>query len=470
MTDLNKTENNELFKFTIGEKKYNKIHFIGIGGVSMSGIALLLSKFGYEISGSDRSESKYLAHLRDNQIEVHIGQKAENITDQDLFVYTDAILPDNEELLAAKATGKHLVSRGEFLGALMRNYKRAIAVSGSHGKSTTTSMISKILVDAQADASILLGGMLDEIDGNVLVGQSDILLTEACEYKANILYYYPSTAIILNIDEDHLDYFKDLNHIVETFIGYMKNLNEDSKAIINIDDENTHRLFKHVKGQLITFGESENADYRIENIQYNSTGFPSFQLVHNGQVMEFSLEILGNYNIYNAVAAAIAAMENGIDLETTQKSLRSYRPLHRRMEIVGQYQGATIMTDYGHHPVEIKNTLHSLQKMKKNRIVSVFQPHTFSRTKALLNDFAESFYEADEVIVTEIFPARENFDPTIKSEDVVERLKNNGVNARYIKDFEEAKQYIQSTIQEGDICMTTGCGNPDVLAEMIVNN
>jgi len=468
MTDLNNNELNELFKFDIEDKKYKKIHFIGIGGVSMSGIALLLCKSGYQISGSDRSETKYLEHLRDNNVEIHIGQKAENITDQDLFVYTDAIAEDNEELIAAKNTGKHVVSRGEFLGALMRNYKRAIAVSGSHGKSTTTSMISKILVDAQADASILLGGMLDEIDGNVLVGNSDILLTEACEYKANILYFYPSTVIILNIDEDHLDYYKDLNHIVETFIGYMKNLDENSKAIINIDDENTHRLLKHVKGQVITFGQHKDAVYRIQNIDYTDNGFPRFELVKDGKVMSFEIEILGNYNIYNAASAAIASLENGISLEVIQESLKNYHSLHRRMETVGTYEGATIMTDYGHHPVEIKNTLHSLQKMKKNRIVSVFQPHTFSRTKALLNDFAESFYEADEVIVTEIFPAREKFDPSIKSEDVVDKLKENGVNARYIKDFEEAKQYIQSTIQEGDICMTTGCGNPDVLAEMIV--
>lgn len=469
MTDLNNNELNELFTFDINDKKYRKIHFIGIGGVSMSGIALLLCKSGHEVTGSDRSETKYLEHLRDNNVEIQIGQKAENITDQDLFVYTDAIAEDNEELIAAKKTGKHVVSRGEFLGALMRNYKRAIAVSGSHGKSTTTSMISKILVDAQADASILLGGMLDEIDGNVLVGNSDILLTEACEYKANILYFYPSTVIILNIDEDHLDYYKDLNHIVETFIGYMKNLDEDSKAIINLDDENTHRLIKHVKGELITFGQHKDAVYRLQNIEYTNEGFPRFELVKDGQVMQFEIDILGNYNIYNAASAAIASLENGMELKVIQESLKNYHSLHRRMETVGTYEGATIMTDYGHHPVEIKNTLHSLQKMKKNRIVSVFQPHTFSRTKALLNDFAESFYEADEVIVTEIFPAREKFDPSIKSEDVVEKLKENGVNARYIKDFEEAKQYIQSTIQEGDICMTTGCGNPDVLAEMIVN-
>lgn len=457
-----------MFTFNLDEKKYKKIHFIGIGGVSMSGIAVLLSKNGYEISGSDRNDSKFLENLRKNNIETLIGQKKENIKDQDLFVYTDAILPDNEELIAAKETGKPVVTRGVFLGALMRNYKRSIAVSGSHGKSTTTSMISKILVESDEHASILLGGMLDEIDGNVLVGDSDILLTEACEFKANILHYYPSTVIILNIDEDHLDYYKDLNHIVETFIGYMKNLDENSKAIINIDDKNTHRLFNHVKGKLITFGQDKNAMYRITNVEYNHLGHPTFDLVKDGEVMSFTLDILGNYNVYNAAASIIAALENGIPLETIKVSISTYHSLHRRMEIIGRYKDAVIMTDYGHHPVEIKATLHTLKSIQKERLIVVFQPHTYSRTKALLDDFANSFYDADEVVVTEIYAAREKFDPTIKSEDLVEKLIQNGVKARYIKEFEEAKEYIQSIVKPQDICITTGCGNPDVLAEMIV--
>lgn len=459
-----------MFIFNLNAKDYKKIHFIGIGGVSMSGIALLLKKQGYEISGSDRNESKYFKHLYENDIKIYIGQEASNISDQDLFVYTDAILPDNEELIAAKKTGKPVVTRGEFLGALMRNYRRSIAISGSHGKSTSTSMLSKILVDAKADASILLGGMLDEIDGNVLVGKSDILLTEACEFKGNILYYYPATVIILNIDEDHLDYYKDLNHIVETFIGYMKNLDENSKAIINIDDPNTHRLLDHVKGQVITFGQSKDADYIIDNLSFNEDGFPRFDLIHGEEVMPLSLDILGDYNIYNAAASAIAALENGIDFATIQESLASYHSLHRRLETVGFHNGAEVMTDYGHHPVEIKNTLNSLKKKKHNKIISVFQPHTYSRTKALLDDFSQAFYDADEVVVTEIFAAREKFDPSIKSEDLVKKLIQNGVNAIYLQTFDEASNYLKKRLKPGNICITTGCGNPDVLAEMIADN
>ncbi|MFL8952926.1 UDP-N-acetylmuramate--L-alanine ligase [Helcococcus kunzii] len=459
-----------MFEFNIEERKYKKIHFIGIGGVSMSGIALLLKIRGYNVTGSDRSDSEYLKTLKDHGIEIHIGQKKENITDQDLFVYTDAIAENNEELIAAKATGKEVVTRGVFLGALMKNYKKSIAVSGSHGKSTTTAMIAKILINSANDASILLGGVLDEMEGNVKIGNSEILLSEACEFKGNILNYYPSTVIILNIDEDHLDYYKDLNHIVETFIGYMKNLDENSKAIINIDDVNTHRLIEHVKGEVITFGlERIDANYFMESVEYNEVGHPTFKLnMKDGSIEEFELHIAGIHNIYNAISAIIASYENGISIEEIKAGLKAYKSLHRRMETVGDYNGAVIMTDYGHHPVEIQTTLKTIDAFTDKNIITVFQPHTFSRTKALLDDFADSFYDSDEVIVTDIFPAREEFDPTIHSKDLVEKLIQNGVNAKYIADFEDAKEYLQSKICKDDLVLTTGCGNPHVLAKMIV--
>lgn len=459
-----------MFKFDLNDKKYNKIHFIGIGGVSMSGIALLLSKKGFNISGSDRNDTEYLKTLRENNIQIFIGQKKENITDQDLFIYTDAIPQYNEELMAARATGHDVVSRGVFLGALMRNYDKSIAISGSHGKSTTTSMIAKILIESEDDSSILLGGLLDEMQGNVKVGNSDILLTEACEFKGNILNYYPSTVVILNIDEDHLDYYKDLNHIVETFIGYMKNLDSNSKAIINIDDPNTHRLLEHIKGETITFSlESKNADYYLESIKYDELGHSTFNIhMKNGDIEEFQLNVVGIHNVYNALASIIASYENGIDLDTIKKGLREYKALHRRMETIGKYHDAIIMTDYGHHPVEIKTTLKTIEAFTDRNIITVFQPHTFSRTKALLDDFAESFYDSDEVIVTDIYPAREEFDPTIHSRDLVKKLIEKGVNAKYISGFEEAKEYLQSKIDKDDLVLTTGCGDPHVLAKMLV--
>ncbi len=461
-----------MFNFNLHDKNVKKIHFIGIGGVSMSGIAELLKFHDFEISGSDRDDSDTLDHLRSLGIKIYVGQKKENIDKPDLIIYTDAILDDNEELIAAKNSGAPCVTRGVFLGALMRNYKYSIGVSGSHGKSSTTSMISKILVNSKVDPNILLGGKLDEIDGNVHVGKSDYLLTEACEFKANILNYYPSMAIILNIDEDHLDFYKDINHIVSTFIGYMKNLSEDSKALINIDDTNCLPLLDHIKGEILSFGvENKDAVYNITDVEFDEVGHPSFNITssrNNFGTEHFSLNIIGRYNIYNASAAIIASFESGIDIETIRTSMFEYKNLHRRMEVIGNYKDATIMTDYGHHPVEIKATLSALAEHKKGKLICVFQPHTYSRTKHLLDDFSNSFYDSDEVIVTEIFAARENFDPTIHSVDLVEKLRANGVNAIYLKTFDEAKEYVQKEVHEKDVVLTTGCGNPDVLAKMIV--
>lgn len=461
-----------MFNFNLYDKNIKSIHFIGIGGVSMSGIAQLLKFHEFDVSGSDRDDSDTLDELRGLGIKIYIGQKKENIDNPDLIIYTDAILPDNEELIAAQESGAPCVSRGVFLGALMRNYKYSIGVSGSHGKSSTTSMISKILVNSKVDPSILLGGRLDEINGNVHCGKSDYLLTEACEFKANILNYYPSMAIILNIDEDHLDFYKDINHIVSTFIGYMKNLDENSKAIINIDDPNCLPLLDHIKGEILSFGvENEEAVYNITNVSFDEIGHPSFDIIssRNGfGTQHIELNIIGRYNLYNATAAIIAAFESGIDLETIKSSLLVYKNLHRRMEIIGEYNDAVVMTDYGHHPVEIKATLSALSEHLNKKLICVFQPHTYSRTKHLLDDFANSFYDCDEVIVTEIFAAREKFDPTIHSVDLVEKLRANKVNAIYLKTFEEAKEYLQNKLDGDDLVLTTGCGNPDVLARMLV--
>ena len=464
-----------MFTFDFKNNNYKKIHFIGIGGISMSGIAKLLLNKGYQISGSDRNTSKEIQHLQQLGVKVYIGQRRENIKNPDLIIYTDAILPDNEELIRAKELNVPCVTRGQFLGALMRNYLHSIAISGSHGKSTTTSMISKILINSPFNPSILIGGNLDDIDGNVLCGSEDYLVTEACEFKANILHYYPSMAIILNIDADHLDFYKNIDHIVDTFIGYMKNLDENSKAIINIDDKNCLPLLEHIKGEAITFGmNNEKATYNITNISFDKVGHPCFDIENKkfGR-HHFCLNIIGRHNIYNAAAAITATYETGIDVETIKNAIKEYRNLHRRMEVygtIGDEKKAVILTDYGHHPREIKSCLSSIAEHKKGRLVCIFQPHTYSRTKLLLNDFAKCFDDCDEVIVTEIYAAREKYDPTIHSIDLVEKLNKNKINAIYLKTFEEARDYIFETFKDNDTIITTGCGNPHVLAKMIVDD
>lgn len=459
-----------MFTFDIDDKeKIKEIHFIGIGGISMSGIALLLHESGFRVTGSDKKPNPHTRDLEKRGVKVSYEQKSENIKDPDLVIYTDAILDDNPELMAAKNLNVPVVTRGVFLGSLMKNYVHSIAISGSHGKSTVTSMISKVMVDTEYDPTILLGGDLDEIKGNTLVGSREYLITEACEYKANILNFYPSTAIILNISLDHLDFFKDLNHIKNTFKGFIENAPEDGNLVINLDDDHAKSLIPYAKCHVYSFGmENEDADYNITNVSHDDLGRPSFDLVcPDGDVLDLSIKVIGDFNIYNAAATAISLIVTGVDKAIIKERLAEYKPLHRRMEIVGTCKGANVLTDYGHHPIEIKNTLDALAQHKTGRLVSVFQPHTYSRTKNLLDDFAESFYSADEVVVTEIFAAREKFDPTIKSEDLVEKLLANGVNAKYIQTFAEANDYVQSILKPDDLVITTGCGNPHELAYMI---
>ena len=461
-----------MFEFNLNEHDFKKVHFIGIGGISMSGIASLLLNKGYEVSGSDRSLTEITKHLKDEGAEIFIGQSKDNIKNPDLVVYTDAILDDNEEIIAARKLDIPVVSRGVFLGALMRNYENSIAVSGSHGKSTATSMISKILLNSKEDATILLGGELDEMKGNVHVGDQKYLVTEACEYKGNIRYYYPQTVIVLNIDEDHLDYYKNLYDIVDTFKSYLQNQDENSKTILNLNEPNNRLIVDSVKGELITYAqENYDADYVSHNIKFDEIGRPNFDLkMKNGLVEHFELGVIGRHNINNAMAAIIATYENGIDLETIKESIKEYSGLKRRMEIIGHVNDATIMTDYGHHPSEIEVTLEALREHTEGKLVCVWQPHTYSRTKTLFNDFLNCFDACDEVIITDIYAAREKFDPTIHSKDVVDALVKKGINAKYIGTFEKARDYIYDIASDKDLVITTGCGNPDVLAHMIVDD
>lgn len=461
-----------MFEFNLNEHEFKNVHFIGIGGISMSGIASLLLNKGYNVSGSDRGLSDRVKNLKENGAKIYIGQSKDNIKNPDLVIYTDAILDDNEELVAARNLDIPVVSRGVFLGALMRNYENSIAVSGSHGKSTATSMISKILLNSKEDATILLGGELDEMKGNVHVGENKYLVTEACEYKGNIRYFFPQTVIVLNIDEDHLDYYKDLNNIVDTFKEYLQNQDENSKTIINLNEENNKLILDSVKGELITYAqENFDADYVAHNIKFDDIGRPNFDLkMKNGMVEHFELGVIGRHNINNAMAAIISTFENGIDLNTIKENIKEYSGLKRRMEIVGHVNNATIMTDYGHHPSEIEVTLEALKEHTEGKLVCIWQPHTYSRTKSLFDDFLKCFDAADEVIITDIYAAREKYDPTIHSKDVVDALINKGINAKYIGTFEKARDYVYEIATEKDLIITTGCGNPDVLAHMIVDD
>ncbi len=459
-----------MFEFNLDAHEVKTIHFIGIGGVSMSGIANLLLEKGYHITGSDRERNHFVRRLEEKGARVAIGQKAENIQNPDLIVYTDAILPENEELIAAKNSGKPCVTRGVMLGALMKNYPKSIAVSGTHGKSTTTSMIAEVLLHAETDPTILLGGDLDGIGGNFQIGSSDYFLSEACEYKGNILYYYPQIAIVLNADLDHVDYFENQEKFTEYFQRYMENLSEDALAILNADDEQTEKLIPHVRGRVLTFGiDNPTADFNATDLHVNEhKGFSFTIRTKEGQAYPVALTVLGRHNVYDATAAFIAARETGIPEDEISAGLTNYKHLHRRQEVLGTKNGATVMTDYGHHPLEIKTTLEAMRYRDEKRLIVVFQPHTYSRTKRLMDDFAASFDQADLTIVTDIYAARENPDPTVHSTHLVKKMEDRGVPVKYIGTFEEAKLWLLDEMQEGDLVLTTGCGNPDVLARMLV--
>lgn len=459
-----------MMEFHLEENSSKKIHFMGIGGCSMSGIAELMFDHGYQVSGSDRERGKYTKHLEKIGIPIAYQQTADNIKDQDLFIYTDAIPESSEELQTARKTGKPCLSRGQFLGAIMKNYDRSISVSGSHGKSTTTSMITEILMDSKQDATILLGGSFDGIEGNVHTGSGDLFLAEGCEFKGNIRYYFPRLAIVLNIDEDHLDYYRNLDDIVHAFSDYMENLSESSIAVLNFDDPNCKKIASSVKGKVVSYGMgSDQVDYYAHSITFDEKGHPSFDVtLPNGQNESFHLQIIGRYNVYNATAAIAAMDQMGVGMKEIQKGIAAYQSLHRRMELIGQFRQADILTDYGHHPKEIQATLDALAEHKKNRLICVFQPFTYSRTRTLMDQFATAFASADEVIVTKILGGREVDDGSVHSEELVDRLKKNGVKAHYCETFDDCQALLSEILQPEDLVMTTGCGNIDQLAHQLV--
>ncbi|HZK33007.1 MAG TPA: UDP-N-acetylmuramate--L-alanine ligase [Tissierellaceae bacterium] len=458
-----------MFEFSIGSNKYSKIHFVGIGGISMSGLAEILVSEGYKVTGSDSNNSLIIKRLKNLGIPIYLGHNAKNINGVDLIIYTDAIPNDNPELNQGVKDNIPLVDRATFLGALMKNYKNSIAVSGTHGKTTTTSMLSTILNPSSLNPTILLGGQLDEIGGNIKLGSKDFILTEACEYKGNILKYFPTMAIVLNIDEDHLDYFKSMDHIINTFVDYGRNLSKDDYLVINSDDPGAERVIKNTKAKIITFGFNKDSDYRVENVDFAENGFSSYLLnIKNHGIYNIKLNVMGTHNIYNSVASIVAAHIHGITMEDIQKNITRYKGVNRRLEYKGSYNGVKIIDDYAHHPTEIKATLDALKNSTASNIYCVFQPHTYTRTKFLLNSFAESFKGAYKTIITDIYAAREKDNGIVHSRDLKNAITNKGLDAIYLKTFKEIETYLKNNTKENDIIVTMGAGNIYLVGESIL--
>lgn len=451
-------------------KKYNKIHMVGIGGVSMSGIAEILINFGFTVTGSNNVESETTKKLEKAGIKVSIGHDEKNITNQDVVVYSAAIKQDNPELVAAKSKNIPIIERADFLGELTRCYKDTITISGTHGKSTTTSMVSLCFLEALKDPSIQVGADIKQLDGNYKVGNSEYFIIEACEYVESFLKFSPKSEIILNIDNDHLDYFKNFENIKNAFIKYVKLLPDDGLLVVNGDDKNALDLTKYTNATSITYGISnKNTDFFAVNVVFDNNGFPEFDVYAKGEFYgRIKLSIPGMHNVLNALGCIALCDYYGISLEAIQKALLSFTGAVRRFEFKGCVNGANIYDDYGHHPTEIVATAKALMNKKYNKSWVVFQPHTYSRTKSLLDDFAKALLNFDNIIVLDIYAAREKNVYGISSKDLVDKICGLGKGALYIPDFDDCVEYLKNNVEENDIIITQGAGTVTEIGSMLL--
>lgn len=441
-----------------------RIHFVGIGGSGMCPLAEILHNEGFEITGSDVSESDTLERIRSYGIPVTMGHFAENVLGADLVVYTAAVKLDNPELVSAKEHNIPAVERCIMLGAVVEKYQKSVAVCGTHGKTTTTSMITQIFTSADFDPTAIIGAKLPFIGGNSRVGKSDIIVCEACEYVDTFLHLYPAITVILNVDEDHLDYFGTLDRIKESFTKFADQTSEI--LVVNGDDANTMQCVQGMaeKGKkIITYGFGENNDFRAEITNYSVCD--TFDIIYKGErLTSVTLSVPGKFNVMNALAAAAATITLGVDPEKAAKALEEFKGAHRRFEILGKPQGITVADDFAHHPTELRATLTTAMSMGYKNVWAVFQPHTYSRTYTFLNDFAEVLSIPDYCILSEILPVRETNVYNIYSKDLADKI--NG--CVWFDTFEEITDYVTEKAQPDDLIITIGGGNVYMCANMIM--
>lgn len=447
------------------------VHFIGIGGISMSGLAEILLQEHFTVSGSDAKESDITTLLQKLGATVIIGQCAENITDDiDLIVYTAAIHRENPEFAAALASGKPIMTRAELLGQIMSNYTRSVAVSGTHGKTTTTSMLSHIFLAAQVDPTISIGGMLDIIGGNIRVGQSEYFITEACEYTNSYHALQPQLSIILNVDADHLDFFHTMEEIIQSFRTFAHKLPENGILIINGEMDCLPIIIEDLPCTIHTFGLSKECQYYASDITYDENGCASYTLYKDDTaVTHIQLHVNGVHNVLNSLAAIAASDSLNIGMEAIQKGLDTFGGAKRRFEYKGQYHDVTVIDDYAHHPTEIKATLSAAKLTDHHEIWCVFQPHTYTRTKALLAEFAEALHYADHVVLTKIYAAREADTGIVSSQDIADILQNDyHTDVVYLPTFEEAESYLEKNCKKNDLLITMGAGDVVTIGENLL--
>ncbi len=447
--------------YNIDFKNPVKVYFIGIGGISMSGFAELLHSLKFDVTGSDRQKTGITDHLESIGIKVFGEQVAENITpDIDLVVYTAAIHPDNPEFDAAKKMGLPMMERAELVGQVMKNYKTAAAISGTHGKTTTTSMASHVFLKAGLDPTISVGGILPVIGGNIRIGNSSNFITEACEYTNSFLKFYPTIGIILNIEEDHMDFFHDIEDIRNSFRKFAELIPDDGSLIVNADIDDHEKLFAGLNCRVITYSIEGDANFTSKDIAYDECGHPSFDVYKDGSLLgRCTLAVPGLHNVGNALSCIALSSVCGVDFKTACDALTEFKGTNRRFEIKGKLNGFTIVDDYAHHPTEIKATIDAAKRYPHNELWIAFQPHTYTRTKAFLQDFADVLSEADHVILTDIYAAREPDPGDISSKDIADLLEKAGTDVTYLRSFDEIEKFILKNLVNDDLLITMGAGN-----------
>lgn len=446
------------------------VHFIGIGGISMSGLAQILLKEGFTISGSDAKPSALTDQLAALGADIHIGQSAANLTVRpDLVVYTAAIHKDNEEYAAAAEAGIPMLSRAELLGQIMHNYERSIAVAGTHGKTTTTSMCSQVLLAAMADPTISVGGILDAIGGNIRVGSSEIFITEACEYTNSFLHFYPRYSIITSVEAEHLDFFKDIEDIRRSFHAFASNTAADGALIVNGQIEELGTITEYLNCRVITYGLCETDDYYATNISFNDHACATYTAMYKGESLgTIVLSVPGMHNVCNSLAVIALCRDMDIAMETIQKGLQQFGGTKRRFEYKGTYHGVTVIDDYAHHPTEVKASLTAAQNYPHNRIICVFQPHTYSRTQAFLKEFAEVLSMADIVVLADIYAAREKNTIGIHSTAILEELQARGTESYYFPSFADIEKFLSGHCMNNDLLITMGAGDVYQIGEHLL--
>ncbi len=451
--------------FDFIKDKNKKIHFIGIGGISMSGLAAVLLNSGYKVSGSDSKDSPMIQNLKTYGAEIYIGHSRNNIKDVDLVVYTAAIPLDNPEILEAKDKNITLMDRAEFLGHIMKGHKYNVAISGTHGKTTCTSMLSHVTLSAELDPTILVGGQLDVIDGNFRIGKSEYFLTEACEYQRSFLKFFPYIGVILNIDADHLDCYRDIEDIASAFEKFSKLIPKDGYLVGYVEDKRVKEIIDKAECNTLTYG-FENADVTAQNVVYNKLGCATFDAYKNDKkLFTVSLSVPGKHNVLNALATICVSLIFNISFDSILKGLANCKGAHKRFEYKGEINGVTVIDDYAHHPTEIKATLSTAKKINHNKIYCVFQPHTYTRTKTLFDEFTTAFDDADELILMDIYAAREKDTGIVSSDMLGDAIRKRGIKCTNVHSHNEAMEYVKSKTDKDDLLLTVGAGDVVIVGE-----